>query len=643
MNIDLAIFIPIVTFAVIAFASESISKFFTKIHFPLISGLIFTGVLVGPYILKIISHDSLHQLSFLLDISLAFIAMAAGNELHLEELKDSLKSIKYNTFFQLLMTMIISAFGIYLLSDYIPFMKEFSFSVKLAISSLLATIFIARSPSSAIAIIKEMRAKGPFVSTAIGVIVLIDVLVVVLFAIVFTVSQSVIEQIPVDLKLLVIILLELFVAVTLAYIMAKIMQIIFSFNLPQSLKTLLLLLIGYSAFVFSEHLLEWSYHSFGIDFFVEPILIVLLASFYITNFTKNKLEFSSILHNNGTWIYVIFFTLTGASLSLDLFVEVWQIALVLFLIRTFGLFVGSIFGGLAAGNPKSHIKYGWFPYLTQAGIGIGLATEIYEKYPVWGNDAFTIIIAVIVLSQIIGPPLFKLSILKVGEAHLRAQDYEFHGIKDLIIFGYETQSHAIARNLENNGWTVKIATFLPEKDVSHIEDLEVISIDRIDIDILNSLNTDRAEAALLLFSDEKNFQIAELLYEHFGIREVIVRINDRSNYEKFKELHCYVVDPANAMINLLMQYVKSPHSASLLLGELKGQSSLDIEVRDITIVGTYLRDLHLPADVIILSIERRGEVIITHGYTKLELSDIMTVVGSEESLEMLELKCSVVV
>jgi len=78
-----------------------------------------------------------------------------------------------------------------------------------------------------------------------------------------------------------------------------------------------------------------------------------------------------------------------------------------------------------------------------------------------------------------------------------------------------------------------------------------------------------------------------------------------------------------------------------LLGELKGQSSLDIEIRDITIVGKYLKNLHLPADVIVLSIERQGQIIITHGYTKLELGDIMTVVGSEESLQMLNLRCSV--
>jgi len=643
MNIDLSILIPLTTFVIIAFASESISTFFAKIHFPLISGLIFTGVIVGPYVLKIIPHDSLHQLTFLLNVSLAFIAMAAGNELHLEELQDSLKSIKFNTFFQLLMTFLVSAFGIYLLADFMPFMRDFDFNVKISISALLGTIFIARSPSSAIAIIKEMRAKGPFVSTSIGVIVLIDVLVVVLFAIVFTVSQSVIEHIQVDLKLFVIILLELVAAVVLAIIMAKIMQLIFSIRMPQIIKTLLLLLLGYSAFFISEHIIEWSHHTYGIEFFVEPILIVLLASFYVTNFTKDKLEFNNILHTNGSWIYVIFFTLTGASLSLDLFFNVWQIALVLFGIRIIGLILGSIFGGFAAKNPIKHIKYGWLPYLTQAGIGIGLATEIAEKYPVWGNDAFTIIIAVIVLSQIIGPPLFKYAILKVGEAHLKAPDHEFYGIKDLLIFGYETQSHAIARNLEKNGWNVKIATFLKPKDLEHIKDLEIVSIDKINLSIMNMLKADKIEAALLLLSDDINFKIAELLYEHFGTREVIVRINDRSNYEKFKDLNCYVVDPANAMINLLMQYVKSPHSASLLLGELKGQSSLDIEVRDLTVVGKYLRDLHLPADVIILSIERHGEVIITHGFTKLELGDIMTVVGSEESLEMLNLRCSVVV
>ena len=643
MTFDTSILIPFITFLIIAFASESISKFFAKIHLPLISGLIFVGVLVGPYVLKIIDAKALHQLNFLLNLSLGFIAMAAGNELHLKELEDSLRSIKINTIFQLFMTFLVSAAGIYLLSDYIPFLKDTADDTRIAISVLLATIFIARSPSSAIAIIKEMRAKGPFVSTAIGVIVLIDVLVVIFFAIVFTISESIIENIPLDIRLYGLIILELVVAVVIAFIIAKLIEFAFSFKMHFIFKTMIVLLLAYLSFVLSDFVLEWSSSRFGIEFFIEPILVDLLASFYITNFTKHRLEFSKILHDNGTWIYVVFFTLTGASLSIELFLKVWQIAIVLFGVRLLGLIAGSISGGLVAGNPKKHILLAWLPYVTQAGIGIGLATEIAEKYPEWGNDAFTIIIAVIVFSQIIGPPLFKFSILKVGEAHLKAPDHAFDGVKDLLIFGYENQSHVIAQNLENSGWNVKIATFLTRDEIQHIEGLEIIPIDKIDLDTLKFLETDKVEAALLLLDDEKNYKIAELLYEHFGTREVIVRITNRNEYQKFKELKCYVIDPSKAMINLMMQYIKSPTTATLLLGEIKGQSSMDIEVRDLTIVGKYLRDLQLPPDVIVMSIERRGQIIITHGYTKLELGDIMTVVGSDESLEMLNLKCSIVV
>jgi Trk K+ transport system NAD-binding subunit len=46
----------------------------------------------------------------------------------------------------------------------------------------------------------------------------------------------------------------------------------------------------------------------------------------------------------------------------------------------------------------------------------------------------------------------------------------------------------------------------------------------------------------------------------------------------------------------------------------------------------------LPADVIILSIMRSGQTIISHGYTRLRMRDIMTVVGSIDSLKAVQFK-----
>ena len=48
--------------------------------------------------------------------------------------------------------------------------------------------------------------------------------------------------------------------------------------------------------------------------------------------------------------------------------------------------------------------------------------------------------------------------------------------------------------------------------------------------------------------------------------------------------------------------------------------------------GLALRDLPLPVDTLIVSIRRHGHMLLSHGYTRLEVGDEVTIVGSPESL-----------
>ena len=73
------------------------------------------------------------------------------------------------------------------------------------------------------------------------------------------------------------------------------------------------------------------------------------------------------------------------------------------------------------------------------------------------------------------------------------------------------------------------------------------------------------------------------------------------------------------------------------LGMDENQDSIDIELRNSDFHGLTLRDLRLPADVIILSVTRGDHPIISHGYTRLRLGDIVTMVGSNESLDKVRL------
>jgi NhaP-type Na+/H+ or K+/H+ antiporter len=103
----------------------------------------------------LINEDAIPHLTFINDLSLAFIAFAAGTELYMKQIRSRIKSIIWNTIGQLVITFSLSAVTIYLLADNIQFMKDMTTSSKVAVSLLMATIFVARSPSSAIAIINE--------------------------------------------------------------------------------------------------------------------------------------------------------------------------------------------------------------------------------------------------------------------------------------------------------------------------------------------------------------------------------------------------------------------------------------------------------------------------------------------------------
>ncbi len=157
--------IYIIGFIWILFASDYFAKNLQRVKLPLITGFIITGIVCGPQVLGLIKEEAVPNLGFINDLSLAFIAFAAGAELYLKEIRSRFKSIIWNTFGQLVVTFSLSSVAIFYLRDHIPFMKEMNVNGQIAVAILMATIFVARSPSSAIAVINEMRAKGPFTKT----------------------------------------------------------------------------------------------------------------------------------------------------------------------------------------------------------------------------------------------------------------------------------------------------------------------------------------------------------------------------------------------------------------------------------------------------------------------------------------------
>lgn len=630
--------LSLLAFGLLALSSKQIGELLSKLKLPLISGFLLTGILAGPYILKMLSVQSLANLRFIDDVSLAVIAFAAGNELFLKELRSRIKSIAWVTVGQVIFVFGLGSLAVVLLSGLVPFMRDMSLNGRIGVGLLFGSILVARSPSSAIAIVNELRAKGPFTQTALGVTMITDVLVIVLFSISYSLAGALLRGKSFDAAFLLVLVASLLTSFTIGFLLGKILEKVLSMHLHPYVKRTLVVLLGYTVFLFAR----WAHHaahgSLHIDLHLEPLLICMIASFIITNYTAHRQELMDIIHDIAPPIYIAFFTLTGASLDLQIVLKTWSIALIFIILRLVTLFLGSWSMGTVAGDPPAHNRYSWMVYITQAGVGLGLAKQVGTSFPVWGSAFAALIISVIVVNQLIGPPFFKWAIQHIGEAHPKHETPEFDGHHDALIFGLDGRTLSLARELKQHDWQVRIATLSSERmEELNATDIEICLLEDISLASMKGIEADRADAAICFLSDEENLAISELFYEHFGVEPLLVLLKDRENEAAFRELGAIVIHPNTAVVNLFFHLARSPEGASFILGFGEEQDIVDFVLRDTTLHDVAIRDLNLPPDVMLLSVHRGNSHLIPHGHTLLELGDRISVVGSPASLEKMEL------
>jgi len=398
----------ILSFGVILGAALSGGRFASKMKLPAISGFLLTGLLSGPALLGFLGQSELSLLQPLDHWALAFIAFTAGFELDLKVIKQRLAPILGVMMGLICVTFTLSAAGLFALSELIPALAAQSVVVKLSASMLLGVIMVARSPSAAIAIINELKASGPYTQLALGVTVLMDVVVVALFAMVSLLAQALITGAELSASVMGSVGAELLCSGGLGLALAALLRVC---TLAQNTHLRgLTLLLGVGSIPLLAELSEHTLH-------FEPLLTCLVAGATLRMWRgEEHEELERDLGHYAPWVYLTFFTLTGASLELEQLLVVWPIALLCFATRLVGLKLGATLGAWAVGEPRERRGFYWMGFVTQAGVGLGLAKQVAHDFPEWGPSLATLVISVIVMNELVGPLFFKRAISLSGEA-----------------------------------------------------------------------------------------------------------------------------------------------------------------------------------------------------------------------------------
>ncbi|MBU1169272.1 MAG: cation:proton antiporter [Proteobacteria bacterium] len=382
---------------------------------PLITGYIFAGILAGPYVSAFLSEEMLGHFQFIDDLALSFIAMSAGGELHLKTLSNRRFVIFLNVFFQILIISGLVYYFVLACSPYFDFTRLLAPGQIKALAILLGVIAIARSPASTIAIINETCASGVFTETVLGVTVIKDVLIIIIFTIALSFTKIVVAGTgSMDYNLINILLGEILISILLGVVSGKIIASYIK-RVGRDI-AVFVILFGFGITKLSLWLPSFMEGLFHVSFHFEPLLICISTGFTIQNFSTSGDRFMRSIDKVALPIYLLFFSLAGASLDLGALGVCWPLAVTFACVRILGVFMSTWLAGRINNDPPLFNRHAWMAYITQAGVAIGLAQIAARQFPEIGDYLSTVVLAVISVNQIIGPILFKRVLYIVGEA-----------------------------------------------------------------------------------------------------------------------------------------------------------------------------------------------------------------------------------
>ena len=379
-----------------------------RLKFPRITGYIIIGILLSPSVLNLVPRTTLDSLDIITSFALGIIAYAIGGSLRLESIRKLGRSVAWVTIAESLgaliaVTLLIAFIGPHILE--IPnatFLHSY-FPMALIIGAAVCPA----APAVTLAVIRELRARGPLTATLLAVVALDDAIGVVVFAIALGVALPLMAGAGgMSLyQMLGIPSLEIVKSIGIGAAFG--FALIYMAKLARTRGLLLVVVLGMILLCIgvTDYL--------GISF--------ILASMVVGFVVRNRIEESDpfvVVGGIEDVVFAAFFVLAGMHFDAGVMRTAGILALLIFV----GRFAGKYFGVKASAEmsqaPGVVRKYLGFALLPEAGVTIGLALRAKSVIPdpTFSSILLNGILASVILNEVVAPPLTRYAILRAGEA-----------------------------------------------------------------------------------------------------------------------------------------------------------------------------------------------------------------------------------
>ncbi|MCB0207047.1 MAG: cation:proton antiporter, partial [Anaerolineae bacterium] len=247
---------------------------------------------------------------------------------------------------------------------------------------------------------------------------------------------------------------------------------------------------------------------------------------------------------------------------------------------------------------------------------IGLRTGLLDA----ATSTFIVLFA---LLTVLAMPLIFNLLAPVVE-HVRSRFMLAIGVTDLSL--------AVAQELRAHGDTVRFVEQQPAlAERATGAGFEVLNSAGT-TDELRDLGIADTDSVLLLGEhDDMNLELARAVRQCCD-SNLVAYVSDPQYLADYERLGVQPFMGAMYRATIIAMLARNPDAFRLLTSTDDERNVFEVNLENRALFGVLLRHMRLPGDYLVLSIRRRGELIVPHGNTVLQYGDRLTILGSNDRL-----------
>ena len=378
------------------------SKLAKLVKLPNVTGYLVGGLLVGPSVLgalgiPIITDEFLTEMNSVSEVALGFIAFTIGTQFQFEYFKRVGSGPIIIAIFESLVAVVFVFLGM-----------VFILRCDVAFSLVLSAIAAATAPAATLMVIKQYKADGEVTKNLMSVVALDDAVALIIFGIMVAIANAINGTATSVAWTILSPFVEVFASLAIGFVVGLLMSLLLKWFTGRSNRisvicSVILIVVSLSAVITFLNL--------------STLLACMMMGAVFTNTTKrsNVNTIMELCDRFTPPLLILFFTISGASLKLNVLLTVGLVGVIYIVMRVIGKITGAFVGATITKSAPTVKKWLGFALIPQAGVAIGLTIVAGNVVPQYANEIRAVVLCATLIYELVGPAITKFALKKAGE------------------------------------------------------------------------------------------------------------------------------------------------------------------------------------------------------------------------------------